>query len=142
MILQTEIVEQAVDGEQRARFIKEVIASREGRHPIAMVRKRLVGQRETRGAVLLIHGFGQNRYTWHTSRRSFVNYLAVSGFDVFNLELRGRGRSRKFGARDDTGFDDYIREDVPAGALAVSAGKQRNIEGWVEKRKEKVKSTK
>ena len=30
-----------------------------------------------------------------------------------------------------------IREDVPAGALAVSAGKQRNIEGWVEKRKKK-----
>jgi bifunctional UDP-N-acetylglucosamine pyrophosphorylase/glucosamine-1-phosphate N-acetyltransferase len=31
-----------------------------------------------------------------------------------------------------------IRENVPAGALAVSAGKQRNIEGWVEKRREKV----
>jgi len=30
-----------------------------------------------------------------------------------------------------------IREDVPAGALAVSAGKQRNIEGWVERRKKK-----
>jgi bifunctional UDP-N-acetylglucosamine pyrophosphorylase / glucosamine-1-phosphate N-acetyltransferase len=28
-----------------------------------------------------------------------------------------------------------VREDVPAGSLAVSAGKQRNIEGWVEKRK-------
>jgi bifunctional UDP-N-acetylglucosamine pyrophosphorylase / glucosamine-1-phosphate N-acetyltransferase len=28
-----------------------------------------------------------------------------------------------------------VRENVPAGALAVSAGKQRNIEGWVEKRK-------
>jgi bifunctional UDP-N-acetylglucosamine pyrophosphorylase/glucosamine-1-phosphate N-acetyltransferase len=28
-----------------------------------------------------------------------------------------------------------IREDVPAGALAVSAGKQRNIEGWVDKKK-------
>ena len=27
-----------------------------------------------------------------------------------------------------------IREDVPAGALAVSAGKQRNIEGWVDKK--------
>jgi bifunctional UDP-N-acetylglucosamine pyrophosphorylase / glucosamine-1-phosphate N-acetyltransferase len=27
-----------------------------------------------------------------------------------------------------------IREDVPAGALAVSAGKQRTFEGWVEKR--------
>jgi bifunctional UDP-N-acetylglucosamine pyrophosphorylase / glucosamine-1-phosphate N-acetyltransferase len=30
-----------------------------------------------------------------------------------------------------------VREDVPAGALAVSAGKQRNIEGWVEDRKKK-----
>jgi bifunctional UDP-N-acetylglucosamine pyrophosphorylase/glucosamine-1-phosphate N-acetyltransferase len=28
-----------------------------------------------------------------------------------------------------------IREDVPAGALAVSAGKQRNIEGWVAGKK-------
>jgi bifunctional UDP-N-acetylglucosamine pyrophosphorylase/glucosamine-1-phosphate N-acetyltransferase len=28
-----------------------------------------------------------------------------------------------------------IRENVPAGALAVSAGKQRNVEGWVEKKK-------
>ena len=28
-----------------------------------------------------------------------------------------------------------VREDVPGGALAVSAGKQRNIEGWVEKKK-------
>jgi bifunctional UDP-N-acetylglucosamine pyrophosphorylase/glucosamine-1-phosphate N-acetyltransferase len=30
-----------------------------------------------------------------------------------------------------------IRENVPPGALAVSAGKQRNIEGWVEKRKKR-----
>jgi bifunctional UDP-N-acetylglucosamine pyrophosphorylase / glucosamine-1-phosphate N-acetyltransferase len=28
-----------------------------------------------------------------------------------------------------------IREDVPPGALAVSAGSQRNLEGWVEKKK-------
>jgi bifunctional UDP-N-acetylglucosamine pyrophosphorylase/glucosamine-1-phosphate N-acetyltransferase len=28
-----------------------------------------------------------------------------------------------------------VRADVPAGALAVSAGKQRNIPGWVEKKK-------
>jgi len=28
-----------------------------------------------------------------------------------------------------------VREDVPAGALAVSAGKQRNIPDWVEKKK-------
>ena len=28
-----------------------------------------------------------------------------------------------------------VRENVPAGALAVSAGKQRNIEGWVQKKR-------
>jgi bifunctional UDP-N-acetylglucosamine pyrophosphorylase / glucosamine-1-phosphate N-acetyltransferase len=28
-----------------------------------------------------------------------------------------------------------VREDVPPGALAVSAGKQRNIEGWVARKK-------
>ena len=28
-----------------------------------------------------------------------------------------------------------IRENVPSGALAVSAGKQRNIDGWVERKK-------
>jgi bifunctional UDP-N-acetylglucosamine pyrophosphorylase/glucosamine-1-phosphate N-acetyltransferase len=30
-----------------------------------------------------------------------------------------------------------VREDVPPGALAVSAGKQRNIEGWVDARRKK-----
>jgi len=30
-----------------------------------------------------------------------------------------------------------VREDVPPGALAVSAGKQRNIDGWVENKKKR-----
>jgi len=30
-----------------------------------------------------------------------------------------------------------VREDVPPGSLAVSAGKQRNIEGWVKDRKDR-----
>ncbi|MBO0841577.1 MAG: bifunctional UDP-N-acetylglucosamine diphosphorylase/glucosamine-1-phosphate N-acetyltransferase GlmU [Nocardioides sp.] len=34
-----------------------------------------------------------------------------------------------------TGAESLIREDVPAGALAVSAGKQRNIEGWAVSRR-------
>jgi len=33
------------------------------------------------------------------------------------------------------GSGSTIREDVPPGALAVSAGKQKNIEGWVAKKK-------
>jgi bifunctional UDP-N-acetylglucosamine pyrophosphorylase/glucosamine-1-phosphate N-acetyltransferase len=31
-----------------------------------------------------------------------------------------------------------VRADVPGGALAVSAGKQRNIDGWVEQRRKKL----
>jgi bifunctional UDP-N-acetylglucosamine pyrophosphorylase/glucosamine-1-phosphate N-acetyltransferase len=33
-----------------------------------------------------------------------------------------------------------IRENVPPGALAVSAGKQRNIQGWVEKKTKETKA--
>jgi bifunctional UDP-N-acetylglucosamine pyrophosphorylase/glucosamine-1-phosphate N-acetyltransferase len=35
-----------------------------------------------------------------------------------------------------------LREDVPAGALAVSAGKQRNIEGWVARRRARGRAVK
>ncbi len=38
----------------------------------------------------------------------------------------------KIGKGAYVGSGTTVREDVPAGALAVSAGKQRNIEGWVE----------
>jgi bifunctional UDP-N-acetylglucosamine pyrophosphorylase/glucosamine-1-phosphate N-acetyltransferase len=43
------------------------------------------------------------------------------------------------GAGAYVGSGTTIRENVPAGALAVSAGKQRVIENWVEDRKEKKK---
>ena len=63
--------------------------------------------------MLLVHGFGQNRYAWHLPSRSLVNHLARAGFDVFNLDLRGHGRSRDLGARMPKGVADYIREDLP-----------------------------
>ncbi|WP_293002807.1 bifunctional UDP-N-acetylglucosamine diphosphorylase/glucosamine-1-phosphate N-acetyltransferase GlmU [Mycobacterium sp.] len=34
-----------------------------------------------------------------------------------------------------TGAGTVLREDVPPGALAVSGGQQRNIEGWVERKR-------
>src|SRR5690349_11632161 len=34
-----------------------------------------------------------------------------------------------------TGAGTVVREDVPPGALAISAGPQRNIEGWVSKKR-------
>ena len=41
------------------------------------------------------------------------------------------------GAGAYVGTGTTVREDVPPGALAVSAGKQRNIVGWAEKRNKK-----
>lgn len=42
------------------------------------------------------------------------------------------------GAGSYVGTGTTVRENVPSGSLAVSAGKQRNIEGWVEKKKAKA----
>ncbi len=39
-----------------------------------------------------------------------------------------------------TGAGTVVREDVPPGALAVSGGRQRNIEGWVERKRARQRS--
>lgn len=126
MILHQSIVEQTVDRDERDCFVKELIVVRlrsagGDEVPLAMVRKRhapLRGQDHGLGGtlapVLLVHGYGQNRYAWHLRGRSFSNYLARAGFDVFNLDLRGHGRSRHLGAHRPTDVTDYVREDVPA----------------------------
>lgn len=93
-------------------FRKEIIEVR-GPQPIAVVRKHRT-EGEVHAPVILVHGFGQNRYAFHMPERSMVNYLADLGFDVFNVDLRGHGRSAWFGAARSRGVDDYIRDDLPA----------------------------
>ena len=39
-----------------------------------------------------------------------------------------------------TGAGTVVRDDVPPGALAVSAGPQRNIDGWVERKRPNSKA--
>lgn len=83
--------------------------------PLAMVRKRLWGREaETHAPVVLIHGYGQNRYAWHLPGRSLFNHLVCAGFDVFNLELRGHGRSRHLGAHPPKRVGAFVEEDLPA----------------------------
>jgi len=114
VILTSRVTEQIIDRNERATFVKEVIVTR-GIVPLAMVRKRLAENAGgTRAPVLLIHGFGQNRYAWHLPSRSLANHLAQKGFDVFNLDLRGHGRSRHFGGKRCTSVSDYFLEDLPA----------------------------
>lgn len=118
MILRTEVVEQAIDGDRHVTLIKEVVMTA-AQQPLGMVRKRSATREATRGLILLVHGFGQNRYTWHVKGRSFSAMLADEGWDVFNLELRGHGRSRRYGTDRPHLLDDYIREDLPIAARAA-----------------------
>jgi polyhydroxyalkanoate synthase subunit PhaC len=121
VILHGRIVEQRVDRDVTRSFQKEIVVTG-GKVPLAMVRKRVAGgPGGTRAPVLLVHGFGQNRYAWHLPARSFANHLATAGFDVFNLDLRGHGRSRHFGAGRCGGVEDYVREDLPAAVEEVHA---------------------
>ncbi|HZO15613.1 MAG TPA: alpha/beta hydrolase [Polyangiaceae bacterium] len=128
MILNRVQVEQAIDGDRVASFIKEIVLARprtpDGHRPdvpLALVRKRSARAFENgaKAPLLLIHGYGQNRYAWHLPARSFVNYLADEGYDVFNLDLRGHGRSRHLGARPPKDLNEYVREDVPAAVDTV-----------------------
>jgi polyhydroxyalkanoate synthase len=126
LILHGRVVEQVVNKDAVKAFLKEIVVT-PSKVPLAMVRKRAAdGQGGTLGPVLLVHGFGQNRYAWHLPARSFANHLAASGFDVFNLDLRGHGRSRHLGARRARGVEDYVREDLPAAVeeVQVLSGKR------------------
>ena len=120
MILHGRTVSQVIDRGDVATFHKEIVVTGSP-VPLAMVRKRAAADGATRAPVLLVHGFGQNRYAWHLPARSFANHLAAAGFDVFNLDLRGHGRSRHFGARRSCGVEDYVRDDLPAAVAEVRA---------------------
>lgn len=111
-MLSKETVAQRVTPGRIRWFRKEIFQVR-GPEPLVMVRKRRA-EGETLAPVILVHGFGQNRYAFHMRERSFSNYLADRGFDVFNVDLRGHGRSAELGSRRSRGVDDYIRGDLPA----------------------------
>lgn len=102
-------VHQVVDGDDSVLLHKEVLEL-PGEVPLGLVRKHLPGG-PTRPPVLLVHGFAQNRYSWHTSRRSMSAWLAARGWDTWNLELRGHGRSRSQGQMGAERFADYV-DDV------------------------------
>lgn len=112
MILRSAVETQQVDVGRTVRLTKDVVMT--SGIPLGMVRKRRADATETKGAVVMIHGFAQNRYTWHTSARSFSAYLAAEGWDVFVAELRGHGRSRRFTHMRPRMLDDHVREDFPA----------------------------
>ena len=75
--------------------------------------------------VLLVHGLAANRYNLDFADDvSLARHLCGRGFDVWLVELRGRGyslRPRLFsGLRYDWSFDDYAERDLPCAAEVVT----------------------
>jgi len=113
VILSSQSLEQTIDRHDRATFVKELVVTGGG-VPLAMTRTRLADLGGgTSAPALLVHGFGQNRYAWHLPARSMANHLARSGYDVFNLDLRGHGLSRSLGTKSPRSVDEYVTEDIP-----------------------------
>jgi pimeloyl-ACP methyl ester carboxylesterase len=99
-----------------------------------------LGRRRPRGParrppILLCHGLSTNRFSLDSGmeRYSLAAFLSAAGFDCFAIDLRGHGASRpdRPGAPRRFGFDDYVREDVPAALEAVreATGEERVL--WV-----------
>jgi polyhydroxyalkanoate synthase subunit PhaC len=86
---------------------------------LIMIRKTPM-DRKPKAPVMLVHGLGQNRYSWTLSKRSFENYLIAEGFETFNVELRGHGLSRANGSVYPEIFETYLTADMPAFVEAIA----------------------
>ena len=117
-----EAVEQSITEDRRGHFRKQILRARlsTGRS-LAIVRKFCVDETENSksdvsgpyglgAAVIFVHGFAQNRYSWHLEAMSPINMLAEQSIDTYNLELAGHGRSREFGSRPPREFAGYVED--------------------------------
>jgi pimeloyl-ACP methyl ester carboxylesterase len=87
--------------------------------------------------VILCHGLGANRFNFDLGpEKSLARHLQRLGFDVWVLELRGRGGSRKIGKKQDAYrtpyiVDDYVRKDAPAALAHVRKETGADRVHWV-----------
>ena len=106
------------------RFPDEVcFATTEDGWRIGVTRYRPVVQKFSE-PLLLVHGIGCNRMTFDlTDRLSLAQHLRNAGFDVWVVDMRGRGQSvrpRLFsGLKYGWSFDEYAEKDLPAAAREV-----------------------
>lgn len=105
-------------------------------HPIALAhfRARAVDAR-AREPVILCHGVSVNRSMVDLDDdTSLARDLAGRGFEVYALDLRGRGRSRRLGLSGlmpRHTFDDYVTRDLPAAIAAVRGRHGAERVHWV-----------
>lgn len=89
-----------------------------------------------RGVVVTCHGLGANRYNMDLmDGLSVVDRLVAHGWEVFNVDLRGNGRSASGAPAGRSprrwNFDDHVRFDVPAVLDHVRAQTGADAVHWV-----------
>lgn len=97
---------------------------------IHVMRRFMEGRKNV--PVLLVHALWGNSKTWDFPGRSVMDYLAVRGYDVYALDLRGMGQSYPRPANYFTiGLLDRVN-DVAAVAedILASTGRKPVIAGW------------
>lgn len=113
-MIRAKIHTKTVNGDKTVRFYKRLheVITDDGMNLI-MTQKTPVGKKAL-APVMLVHGLGQNRFSWTLTKRSLENYLVSLGFTTFNVELRGHGLSRANGADYPDKFEAYLEHDIPA----------------------------
>ncbi len=89
------------------------------RWPIALHRYPPRKKRAGLAPIIFCHGLGANRFNFDLDDNlSLAVTLANMGYDVFLLELRGIGFSRReklfYPGKWDICFDDFVEKDIPA----------------------------
>jgi|GEM_PF-1039167 len=82
---------------------------------IIMTNKSPHTKSPNRYPVFCIPGLAETRFVLDQALgNSFVDYLALNGFDVYVVELRGHGKSRQTRERYDWNVQTFLKYDVPA----------------------------
>ena len=110
----------AVNGSQNISYYRKIheVTTKDGMSLI-MIEKSPISKKP-KGYAMLVHGLGQNRYTWTLTKRSLENYFIQNEFTTFNVELRGHGLSRANGSDHPETFETYLNYDIPAFIETIS----------------------
>lgn len=84
---------------------------------------RASGADPTRPPLLFVPGYAMNSFilAYHPRGRSLVEYLADQGFEVWTVNLRAQGDSRRTGPHQRFGMGELALVDLPAALDAVQA---------------------
>lgn len=94
---------------------------------LPVLRKRLANV-ECKSVVLCVHGLASNRHVFDAGSGrggrksySFMEYLALSGYDVWAMDLRGTREALLLGCKRPKGIREFAEKDVPSVIALIGA---------------------